>query len=182
MDSPGRPFIGIPCRSDGSMMYKGRHINAQNSSYIRAIIHAGGVPFLIPLEARDEVLRVLFERADGIFLTGGGDVAPEFFGETPILSLEDELVRQNCRPMLIKLMGSRAAKGGSLLLDEIDVLGPGQQAKLLRVIETGEYEAVGSNETQTVKARTIVASNFPLEILIERGQFRPDLYYRLSIP
>lgn len=89
MDSPGRPFIGIPCRSDGSMIYKGRHINAQNSSYIRAIIHAGGVPFLIPLEARDEVLRVLFERADGIFLTGGGDIAPEFFGETPILSLED---------------------------------------------------------------------------------------------
>ena len=39
------------------MIYKGRHINAQNSSYIRAVIDAGGVPFLIPLEARDEGAR-----------------------------------------------------------------------------------------------------------------------------
>jgi gamma-glutamyl-gamma-aminobutyrate hydrolase PuuD len=56
MDKSDRPLIGIPCRSDGSMMYKGRHINAQNSSYIRAVINAGGVPFLIPLEARPPVL------------------------------------------------------------------------------------------------------------------------------
>jgi putative glutamine amidotransferase len=89
MNSSGRPLIGIPCRSDGSMLYKGRHINAQNSSYISAIMHAGGAPFLIPVEARDQVLRILFERADGILLTGGGDIAPQFFGEAPHAALDD---------------------------------------------------------------------------------------------
>jgi putative glutamine amidotransferase len=71
------------------MIYKGRHINAQNSSYIRAVIDAGGVPFLIPLEARDEVLRALFAQASGILLTGGGDIAPHFFGEAPQAQLDD---------------------------------------------------------------------------------------------
>ena len=73
-----------------------------------------------------------------------------------------------------------AAENGTLLLDEIDVLGPEQQAKLLRVIETGEYELVGSNETRTSNARAIVASNVDLEILMENERFRPDLYYRLN--
>jgi putative glutamine amidotransferase len=89
MDKSDRPLIGIPCRSDGSMIYKGRHINAQNSSYIQAVINAGGVPFLIPLEARDEVLRALFAQASGILLTGGGDIAPQFFGEAPDAPLDD---------------------------------------------------------------------------------------------
>lgn len=89
MLNPSRPLIGIPCRSDGSMLYQGRHINAQNSSYIRAVIDAGGVPFLIPLEARDEILRMLFDQAAGILLTGGGDIAPQFFGETAYAPLDD---------------------------------------------------------------------------------------------
>jgi transcriptional regulator with PAS, ATPase and Fis domain len=79
-------------------------------------------------------------------------------------------------------LGKFAAAGeGTLLLDEIDVLPPEQQAKLLRVIETGEYEPVGSNETQTSKARLIVASNFDLEELVRKGTFRTDLYYRLNV-
>ncbi|MBX3414535.1 MAG: sigma-54-dependent Fis family transcriptional regulator [Pirellulales bacterium] len=73
-----------------------------------------------------------------------------------------------------------AAESGTLLLDEIDVLGPEQQAKLLRVIETGEFEPVGSNETHISHARAIVASNVDLEILMENERFRPDLYYRLN--
>lgn len=74
-----------------------------------------------------------------------------------------------------------AAAEGTLLLDEIDVLGPAQQTRLLRVIETGEFEPVGSNETRHSKARLIVASNVELKDLMERGQFRADLYYRLSM-
>lgn len=70
---------------------------------------------------------------------------------------------------------------GSLLLDEIDVLGLSQQAKLLRVIETGEFEPVGSNDTRNSKARLIVASNVDLKSLMERELFRADLYYRLSM-
>lgn len=74
-----------------------------------------------------------------------------------------------------------AARRGSVLLDEIDVLGPEQQVKLLRVIETGEFEPVGSNHTQHCQARLVVASNLDLQPLVEQGRFRPDLYYRLNM-
>ncbi len=78
--------------------------------------------------------------------------------------------------------GKFAAAGpGTLLLDEIDVLSLDQQAKLLRVIETGEYEPVGSNDTEISQARLIVASNYNLEDLVHTGMFRTDLYYRLNI-
>lgn len=73
-----------------------------------------------------------------------------------------------------------AAGHGTILLDEIDVLTPDQQVKLLRVIEKGEFEPVGSNRTILVKARIIAASNLQLQPLVERGRFRPDLYYRLN--
>lgn len=74
-----------------------------------------------------------------------------------------------------------AAKRGSILLDEIDALGLEQQVKLLRVIETGEFEPVGSNHTQHCQARLIVASNLDLQPLVEQAKFRPDLYYRLNM-
>jgi len=73
-----------------------------------------------------------------------------------------------------------AAGHGTILLDEIDVLTPDQQVKLLRVIEQGEFEPVGSNRTLKVKARIIAASNLQLQPLVEQGRFRPDLYYRLN--
>ena len=74
-----------------------------------------------------------------------------------------------------------AAGRGTILLDEIDVLGPEQQVKLLRVIETGEFDPVGSNRTAKSQARLIVASNLDLKPLVEKGRFRPDLYYRLNM-
>ncbi|MFO0949413.1 MAG: sigma-54 dependent transcriptional regulator [Planctomycetota bacterium] len=74
-----------------------------------------------------------------------------------------------------------AAGKGTLLLDEIDSLTLDQQAKLLRVIETGEFEPVGSNETRRLGARLIVASNVCLETLVANHRFRMDLYYRLNV-
>jgi DNA-binding NtrC family response regulator len=79
-------------------------------------------------------------------------------------------------------VGKFAAVGqGTLLLDEIDTLGLEQQATLLRVIETGEFEPVGSVETQHCHGRLIVASNVSLEEAAARGKFRPDLYFRLNV-
>jgi DNA-binding NtrC family response regulator len=79
-------------------------------------------------------------------------------------------------------VGKFAAVGqGTLPLDEIDTLGLEQQATLLRVIETGEFEPVGSVETQHCHGRLIVASNVSLEEAVERGRFRPDLYFRLNV-
>jgi len=73
-----------------------------------------------------------------------------------------------------------AADGGSLLLDEIDVLDLEQQANLLRVIETGEFEPVGCNETRKVDVRVVGASNQSLEQAIDEQRFRADLYFRLN--
>ncbi len=79
-------------------------------------------------------------------------------------------------------VGKFSAVGdGTLLLDEIDTLGLEQQATLLRVIETGEFEPVGSIDTQRCTARLIVASNLNLEEAVERGKFRADLYFRLNV-
>ncbi|TWT58186.1 Formate hydrogenlyase transcriptional activator [Thalassoglobus neptunius] len=75
----------------------------------------------------------------------------------------------------------QAAGKGTLLLDEIDVLDVKQQAKLLKVIETGEYEMVGSTEPMQSDARLITASNINLEDLTGSNRFRSDLYYRLSV-
>lgn len=75
----------------------------------------------------------------------------------------------------------QAAGQGTLLLDEIDVLDVKQQAKLLKVIETGEYEMVGSTDPMMSEARLITASNINLEDLTETSGFRSDLYYRLSV-
>jgi DNA-binding NtrC family response regulator len=71
------------------------------------------------------------------------------------------------------------AGGGTLFLDEIANIRPAQQAKLLRVIETGEYEAVGSSVTRTADVRVISATNADLTGEVEAGTFRQDLFFRL---
>ncbi|QTL34447.1 sigma-54-dependent transcriptional regulator [Pseudoalteromonas viridis] len=74
-----------------------------------------------------------------------------------------------------------AADGGTLFLDEIGNLPLTGQQKLLRVLQTGEFEAVGSSKTQKVKVRVISATNANLNEAIARGTFRQDLYYRLNM-
>jgi transcriptional regulator with PAS, ATPase and Fis domain len=74
-----------------------------------------------------------------------------------------------------------AAGNGTLFLDEVDSLDMAQQAKLLRVVETGEYEPVGSTKTQKSTCRLVVASNRNLEEEVNRGRFRQDLFYRLNV-
>ena len=81
----------------------------------------------------------------------------------------------------MKIGRFEAAGQGTLLLDEIDVLGPKEQAKLLRIIETSEYEMVGSTETQMSKARLIAAANVDLKTMMQNMEFRSDLYYRLNV-
>lgn len=72
------------------------------------------------------------------------------------------------------------AKGGTLFLDEIANLPLAQQAKLLRVLESGQFEALGSSQTEQSDVRLIAASNADFATLIQQGQFRQDLYYRLN--
>src|SRR5262249_8975585 len=73
-----------------------------------------------------------------------------------------------------------AAAGGSLLLDEVANLSLATQAKLLRVIESGEVLRVGSVRPQRVDVRFIAATNRSLEELVAASSFRADLFYRLK--
>jgi transcriptional regulator with PAS, ATPase and Fis domain len=70
--------------------------------------------------------------------------------------------------------------GGTIFLDEIGELPLGTQARLLRVLEAGEYIRVGSSKVQKTDVRVIAASNKDLMQLVQAGRFREDLYYRLS--
>jgi Nif-specific regulatory protein len=73
------------------------------------------------------------------------------------------------------------AAGGSIFLDEIGDLSAHTQIRLLRVLQEKEYERVGGTETIKTDARVIAATNRDLESLVEQGQFRQDLYYRLNV-
>ena len=74
-----------------------------------------------------------------------------------------------------------AADGGTLFLDEISSATPALQVKLLRVLQTRQFEAVGSNKTITVDTRVILASNRDLAEEVKAGRFREDLYYRVNV-
>ncbi|WP_295801958.1 sigma-54 dependent transcriptional regulator [Mucilaginibacter sp.] len=73
------------------------------------------------------------------------------------------------------------ADGGTLFLDEIGEMSIDLQAKLLRVLESGEFIKIGDTKTQKINARILAATNRNLQDEIEKGRFRQDLFYRLSV-
>ena len=73
------------------------------------------------------------------------------------------------------------ADGGTILLDEISEMELGLQAKLLRVLQTGEFQSVGAEIYKKVKVRVIATTNRDIEQQIKDGKFREDLYYRLNV-
>lgn len=72
------------------------------------------------------------------------------------------------------------ANGGTLFLDEVGELPPATQARLLRVLETGEYIPVGASEVRHTDVRIVAATNVDMEKAIAEGKFRQDLFYRLN--
>ncbi len=75
----------------------------------------------------------------------------------------------------------QAADGGTLFLDEIGELSRSGQGKLLRVLETGTFEPLGSNESVRVDVRLICATHCDLKRLVDEGRFRADLCYRINV-
>jgi two-component system response regulator HydG len=113
-------------------------------------------------------------RADGPFVElecrGLGEAAleVELFGEV--------LSGGRFRPGRIS-----QARGGTLYLDEVTALSPALQAKLVRAIRDGEYEPVDSDRPRDADVRFVLATREDLVALVERDQFRADLYYRISV-
>ena len=74
-----------------------------------------------------------------------------------------------------------AADGGTLFLDEVNSASQNLQVKLLRVLQEKQFEPVGSNETQAVDVRVLLATNADLQEEVKAGRFREDLYYRINV-
>lgn len=74
-------MIGMPCARDKSQRYYGLPIFIQNTTYLNAVTDAGGAPVIIPLQLSEEMLRVIYEMLDGVFLPGGEDLDPALYGE-----------------------------------------------------------------------------------------------------
>ncbi|HQA07822.1 MAG TPA: sigma-54 dependent transcriptional regulator [Syntrophomonadaceae bacterium] len=73
------------------------------------------------------------------------------------------------------------ADKGTLFLDELSILSPSAQGKLLLALQEGEFQRVGGNRPIQVDVRIVAASNQPLKTMVERGEFRADLFYRLNV-
>jgi two-component system response regulator AtoC len=73
------------------------------------------------------------------------------------------------------------ADGGTIFLDEIATASPALQVKLLRVLQSMQFEAVGGSKTHTVDARVILAANEDLASLVATGRFRADLFWRINV-
>ena len=127
------PIIGMPCARDKSQRYYGLPIFIQNTTYLKAVTDAGGVPVIIPLQLSEEMLRAIYESLDGVFLPGGEDLDPALYGEEhhellgPIDSERDRtemlLARwalADNKPVLAICRGMQilnVASGGSLFQD-----------------------------------------------------------------
>jgi sigma-54 dependent transcriptional regulator, flagellar regulatory protein len=106
-------------------------------------------------------------------------------GAIPRELLESELFGHE-RGAFTGAISSRAgrfelAEGGTLFLDEIGDMPLEMQVKILRVIQERQFERVGSDKTRTTDVRIIAATHRNLEAMIEKGQFREDLYYRINV-
>ncbi|GAB3483579.1 sigma-54 interaction domain-containing protein [Marinomonas epiphytica] len=121
----------------------------------------------------------LSERADAPFIKVNCAAIPENLLESELFGYEEGAftgARKGGKAGKFQL-----ANGGTLFLDEIGDLPSSMQAKLLRVLQDREVEAVGSTHSTPVDIRLITATHRPLESLIESGDFREDLYYRINV-
>ena len=117
-------------------------------------------------------------RAEGSFIRFNSAAIPNELVESELFGFEKGAFTgaQNSKKGKIE-----EADGGTLFLDEIGDMSMTAQAKILRVIQEGEFERVGSNKPIKVDARIIAATHKNLEQLISEGKFREDLFYRLNV-
>ena len=116
-------------------------------------------------------------RAQGPFVPLNCAALPESLLEAELFGIEEGVATGVDR----RLGKIELAEGGTLFLDEVGDLSLSLQAKLLRVVQERELERLGGRERIPVDLRLVTASNRDLEDMVERGDFRRDLYYRLRV-
>jgi|SRR5690554_1638356 len=120
----------------------------------------------------------LSERADKPFVAVNCAALPESILESELFGYEKGAFTGATQR---KIGRFEAADGGTLFLDEIGELSPQVQVRLLRVLQEGEFERLGSNTPTQVDVRIVTATHKDLEDELEAGNFREDLYYRLNV-
>src|ERR1051325_1242724 len=124
-----------------------------------------------------EILQANSAAPDGPFVTLNCGALPSELIEAELFGAEIGAYTGASRAREGKF---ESADGGTIFLDEIGNLSPNGQMKLLRVLETGRFERLGSNRERQVKVRVISATNADLHTMIRAASFREDLYYRLN--
>jgi DNA-binding NtrC family response regulator len=125
-----------------------------------------------------EIIQANSSVAQGPFVTLNCGALPSELIEAELFGAEAGAYTGATKPREGKF---EAADGGTLFLDEIGNLPPSGQMKLLRVLETGRFQRLGSNQERQVSVRVISATNADLPSLIRGGEFREDLFYRLNL-
>ncbi|MGY6519285.1 MAG: sigma-54-dependent transcriptional regulator [Lysobacteraceae bacterium] len=125
-----------------------------------------------------EVIQANSSVADGPFVTVNCGALPSELIEAELFGAEAGAYTGATKAREGKF---EAADGGTLFLDEIGNLPAEGQMKLLRVLETGRFQRLGSNRERQVRVRVISATNADLPAMIAEGSFREDLFYRLNL-
>ncbi|MDX1503538.1 MAG: sigma-54 dependent transcriptional regulator [Thermoanaerobaculia bacterium] len=125
-----------------------------------------------------EIIRANSPRRDGPFVKVNVGAIPEELIESELFGAEPGAYTGADRR---RIGHFETADGGTLFLDEIDALSLAGQVKLLRVLQQGEFQRLGSSRTLTADVRVVSASNASLERALAEGRFREDLYFRLNV-
>ena len=125
-----------------------------------------------------EIMQANSHRRSGPFLKVNVGALPDELLESELFGAEAGAYTGSTRKRIGRF---GAAHGGTLFLDEIGNLSPAGQMKVLRVLQSGEFEPLGSSETQRVDVRVLAATNVNLREALARGRFREDLFFRLNV-
>jgi DNA-binding NtrC family response regulator len=125
-----------------------------------------------------EIIQANSRRKDQAFIKVNAGALPDQLLEAELFGAEPGAFTGAAK---LRIGRFEAAAGGTLFLDEIGNLSPSGQAKLLRVLQTGEFERLGSSVTRKVDVRIVSATNADLMRAIADGTFREDLFFRLNV-
>jgi DNA-binding NtrC family response regulator len=125
-----------------------------------------------------EIIQASSRRRDKPFVRVNVGALPENLFEAELFGAEAGAFTGAAK---LRIGRFEAADGGTLFLDELGTLPLAAQAKLLRVLQTGEFERLGSSVTRKANVRLVSATNVDLPRAIAAGQFREDLYFRLNV-